>query len=107
MQKLATLKKRRDFILASKQGQFIATAGLILQKIDNQQSNIQIGYTVTIKVCNAVTRNKAKRRLRALVAKNAHMFKKGNNYVLLARHATPNRDFKKLNKDLIFAINNV
>ena len=58
------------------------------------QSNqtVHIGFTATKKIGNAVTRNRAKRRLRALV--DTIIIPHGSknyNYVLIARQDTPHR----------------
>ena len=76
---LPRLKKRRDFLFVARKGRKWATPGLVLQAWspargdqleDNTKSSLEqsvrIGYTVSRKVGNAVARNRAKRRLRAV-----------------------------------------
>ena len=66
-----TIKKRRDFIAARKGARFHGQA-FVLQAVqrDNasHDSAVRFGYTVTKRIGNAVTRNRIKRRLRAVVA---------------------------------------
>lgn len=60
------MKKRRQFIGAAQSGVKISKPGFFLQyKIT--QTPLQVGYTASKKVGNAVARNTAKRRLRELV----------------------------------------
>lgn len=99
---IQTLKKRSDFVAANTTGQKWISPSVIVQilKQDNPDT-INIGYTVTKKVGNAVTRNRIKRRLRAavteIIPENA---KTGFAYVLIGRKETETADFEKLCADL-------
>lgn len=104
---IQTLRKRADFLRAAsarRQG----TAGFLLQarrrNADEAVSPdvIRIGYTCSKKIGNAVARNRAKRRLRALARAvlPAHA-RAGWDYVLVGRpQTTAERDFAALIADL-------
>ena len=69
--KLVTLKKRRDFVLSNKYGQKTFNKNLILQKYRNlnvSDQGLMFGFTATKRIGNAVKRNRAKRRMRALIS---------------------------------------
>lgn len=107
---ILSLKKREDFVNIAKKGNKAVAKGLVLQVIENPTNSekpLNIGFTVTKKVGNAVVRNRVKRRLRALANKimqnNADY---SYNYVLIGRHATIKRSFADLEKDLKFALHN-
>ncbi len=98
------LKKRRDFLAASKSSKAV-TNSLILQerRRDDDSLLIRVGFTASKKVGNAVLRNRAKRRMRALaqeiIVKNG---KRGHDYVLIARkNATTESPYDALQRDLI------
>ena len=104
------LTKRRDFILASKANRQ-GTKGLMLQgrARGDDDPQVRVGFTCSKKVGNAVARNRAKRRLRAIASevllKNAQA---GWDYVLIGRHdATAQRDFIDLKNDLKYAMKKV
>lgn len=61
----------------------------------------RIGFTASRKVGNAVARNRAKRRLRALATEvlTRHACP-GQDYVLIARQSTPTRPYAALRGDL-------
>lgn len=105
-----TLKKRSEFLAAAASKHKAHAPGLILQvrphRGDEQlDSGIRVGYTASRKIGNAVTRNRAKRRLRALVqAIFADYAQLGHDYVLIARAETPTRQFDLLKMDLLTAL---
>ncbi|MEL6533077.1 MAG: ribonuclease P protein component [Pseudomonadota bacterium] len=82
-----TLRKRADFLAAAR-ARRVATRGFVLQGRRRSASGpARIGYTCSKKVGNAVARNHAKRRLRAIAqAVLPTQAKPGWDYVLIGRH---------------------
>ncbi|MBU9697120.1 ribonuclease P protein component [Rhodobacteraceae bacterium HSP-20] len=108
--KLLTLKKRADYLRAAsarRQG----TGGFLLQARarDDGSAAVRVGFTASKKIGNAVLRNRAKRRLRALVREILPpLARAGWDYVLVARpEATVTRDFATLRDDLRAALASV
>jgi len=106
---MTTLKTRSDFLRAAS-GRKAATPGLVLQMcatpapLKNDRS-IRIGFTASRKVGNAVARNRAKRRLRALAREVlARHGQGGQDYVLIGRPETVTRPYELLRTDLMGAI---
>ena len=90
--KLQTLKHRKDFVLSNKFAKKIFSKNFIIQKYTNSDSidlNLKFGFTATKKIGNAVTRNRAKRRMRALVSRfvqeDINYFDNKSSYVLVAK----------------------
>lgn len=66
---------------------------------------MRIGFTATKRVGNAVTRNRAKRRLRAAVAQVLpDLAQPGCDYVFIAREATPTAPWPRLLDDVRSAL---
>lgn len=87
-------------------------AGLILQAATRPTtadgSSVRVGFTASRKVGNSVTRNRAKRRLRAVAAQILPgAGRAGTDYVLIARAATAKRPFAALVDDLATALGRV
>ena len=102
---LHTLTKRQDFILASR-GLKHSSETMIVQIKKNDLGIIRVGFTCSKKVGNAVVRNRAKRRLRA-IAREAlpNLGRLGFDYVLIGRYgSTVSTEFKILKNDFISAL---
>lgn len=87
-----------------------AAPGLVLQarRREDDGGAPRVGFTASRKVGGAVTRNRARRRLRALADQifPAHA-RSGFDFVLIARASTVNRPFAALLEDLETALKRV
>jgi ribonuclease P protein component len=107
---LCVMNKRADFLKAAsarRQG----TNGFLLQARDRADGEalMRVGFTASKKIGNAVARNRAKRRLRALAREVlAGLAQPGWDYVLVARpEATVSRPYADLRADLLQALQSV
>jgi ribonuclease P protein component len=96
------LKRRADFLRAAAKGRKAAMPGLVLQALQRaDQGPVRLGFTVTKKVGNAVTRNRTRRRLKeAARLELAGCELSGLDLVLIGRDATRTRAFADLQQDL-------
>jgi len=105
-----TLTRRADFLAAAR-ARHKATSGFIVQARPRRAGGpapdaLRVGFTCSKKVGNAVARNRAKRRLRALArAVLPERGRPGWDYVLIGRAGeTGLRPFDDLRRDLAFAL---
>jgi len=99
-----TLKKRAEFLVMNQAAKWV-TPGFILQYQPKPDASRRVGYTVSKKVGNAVTRNRVKRRLRAIAAEalaNEHA-----DMVLIGRPGADALAYRSLIKDLRWALKRV
>jgi ribonuclease P protein component len=110
---LARLKTRADFLRVAAGRRRAVRPGFILQaaprpiEADRDQA-VRVGFTASRKVGNAVIRNRAKRRLRAVAAAILpRQGRPGTDYVIVARAATGERAYAALVADLETALRQV
>lgn len=103
--KLGRLKKRSEFLYV-RNGHYSAKGGVVVQmrenpeRLETAQPHIWVGFTATKKIGNAVTRNRAKRRLREAARSLLPEYGlPGFDYVLIARGSTTARDWTDLLDD--------
>ncbi len=96
---------RRDFLQARNQGQKALARGLVIQAIRCDTDIWRVGLTASKKIGNAVNRNRAKRRMRALARQHlASVARPGVDYVLIARKDTTSCEWQELVAGLTKAI---
>ena len=105
---LEKLRARSDYIAAAK-AKHVSTTGFVLQarkRVKTSAPQPRYGITCSKKVGNAVARNRAKRRLRALANSVLPLLgRDGWDYVLIGRaQATVNQPFDMLLENLRFAL---
>ncbi|MEL7091930.1 MAG: ribonuclease P protein component [Pseudomonadota bacterium] len=101
------MRKRSDFLRAAR-ARRVATPGFVLQIRARRDADgpMRVGFTCSKKVGNAVARNRAKRRLRALArAVLQDHGRAGTDYVLIGRaDVTATRPFALMQDDLRSAL---
>lgn len=105
LSRYTVLNQRGDFVRASG-GLRQVTLGFHLQARATDTNAMRVGFTCSKKVGNAVARNRAKRRLRAVarLVLPSHG-KPGWDYVLVGRaDVTAAHEFKVMQADLVRAL---
>jgi len=96
------LRRRAEFLRVASGGRKAVQPGLVLQaRLREDSAAAGVGFTVTKKVGNAVTRNRARRRLREaarIVLRERPVT--GVDLVLIGRDGTGTRPFAALLEDL-------
>ncbi|HVW75617.1 MAG TPA: ribonuclease P protein component [Rhizomicrobium sp.] len=103
------LKTRADFLRAAR-GIRRVEGAITLETCatpiaETLPGGVRVGFTASKKIGNAVTRNRAKRRLRAAASQLLPLLgREGCDYVLVARGTTVARPFPALLSDITTAL---
>jgi len=109
--KIARLKKRADFLrvqkaIKDKQGQKWVSKGMVVELASNDDLGIRYGLTVSKRVSKlAVTRNRVKRRLKAVSSEILPLYAPQDlDIVLIGRVESEKRDYTDLKNDLVWCL---
>ena len=92
-----SMTRRQDFLQARNNGEKAFVHGLVIQAVKRKRDSWRVGLTATKKIGNAVCRNRARRRMRALARQHlAPVARPGVDYVLIARRDTISCDWQDL-----------
>ena len=103
------LKNRADFLRAAR-GIRRVSGAVTLETCPTpadtvHPATLRVGFTASRKVGNAVTRNRAKRRLRAAASQLLPLLgRAGHDYVLVARGTAVSQPFSALTADITGAL---
>ena len=97
---MKSLAKRYEFTQLRDKGRKEVTSFFILQALSHQDDRApRYGLTASKKIGNAVRRNKARRRLRALVHSHLEaVARPGFDYGLIARFDCPDAEFSDMER---------
>ena len=98
---MVSIPSRSGFLRARDAGEKAISNSLLVQAVVTNRTDWRVGLTASKKIGNAVARNRARRRMRALariiLAKHAC---NGMDYVLIARRDTGDRPWALLETEL-------
>ena len=103
---IESLRKRHEFLSLRDRGLKEVTRYFVMQARDTKQPDAPLyGLTASKKIGNAVTRNRARRRLRALVRLHlAPQARMGWHYGLIARYSLGEAPFEALESSFVKAL---
>ena len=87
------LKQRRDFRRIYVRGSSKAYGGFVIYAKAGRQNTSKIGFSVSKKVGNAVTRNKLKRRFRNAAYQLIESFDPAKSYIFVIRTAAKDMSY--------------
>ena len=105
LDKRIAIKSSREFDRIFKEGAKRSSEHILV--LFSKAEQIKIGFTVSKKIKGAVTRNRAKRRLRELVRLNQQQLPNQKAYIFFAKPGVENYDFAKLQTEFLNLIEKI
>ncbi len=99
----STLKKNSEFRRLYSKGKSAVTPYMVLYCRRNRGGENRLGYTVSVKLGHAVTRNRVRRRLREIYRLNAPALRSGWDIVIVARQRCVGAQYEKMNAAFLSA----
>ena len=96
-----SLKQNSDFRLVYTRGKNAVSPRVVIYCRKNRRKGNRVGFTVSRKLGNAVTRNRVRRRLREIMRLHDGELRKGYDLILVARSRAVNTDYRKLESDVL------
>lgn len=101
MEKKHRIRKNMEFKKVYKIGKNYWNRNLVLYVSKNNLDNTRIGFTLTKKIGNAVTRNKVRRKMKEICRLNFNNIKEGYDLIFIAKKSTVNLSYDELEKSII------
>ena len=95
---METLKTNRDFERVFKQGKSAGHRDLVVLARRGRSKNVRVGFCISRKTDNAVTRNKLRRRLKEIFRETEQSFKPRWEIVVVAKDTSKELSFQALRK---------
>lgn len=105
LKKQNRLKKRKEFGYIYKHGSYSACKILSVIYCPAYSKPAKIGFSVSAKIGNAVTRNKVKRQLRSIVSTLVESINNKYNYIFVARIGIENCDYMQIQNSVLYCLN--
>ena len=96
-----TMKKNYEFRRLYARGKSAATGNIVVYCRKCRRPDNKLGLTVGTKVGNAVTRNRIRRRLRAIYRLNEQRLRRGCDIVIVARVRSAGATYAELEADFL------
>lgn len=106
MKVLNRIKKNAEFNKVIDEGKLIKSDSLSLYFLENNLGYTRIGISIPKKSGKAVVRNKMKRQIRAIIAKDVKL-DKSFDYILIARKQYDVKQFEKTRSDINYLVEKV
>lgn len=101
MKRAGTLKENYEFRRVYQKGASAVGGGMVIYCRRGKPGRSRLGITASVKLGNAVKRNRARRRLREVYRLHEDRIRRGYDVILVARGKTATAPWKELNDTFV------
>lgn len=99
-----SLRKNKEFHFVYRTGKSTGSTSVVLIYTKAHHRSVRVGFSVSKKVGNAVTRNKVKRRMRDAFFRYLPKIKSGYSLVFVAKPAIAQDTFEQIYKNMGYTL---
>jgi len=107
MKKINVVKSNEDFNDIMNTGKCVKNRYFVLYSKKNNLEKYRFGITVGKKVCNAVNRNKLKRKIRNILDNHKNLYSNSKDYIIIIRKSCLDEDYSTLEDNLIYLLKKI
>ena len=107
MKKINVVKSNEDFNDILKTGRYVKNRYFVIHYKNNNLNKYRFGISVGKKVCNAVNRNKLKRKVRNILDNHKNLYSNSKDYIIIVRKSCLLEKFNILEENLIYLLKKV
>ncbi len=107
MKKINVVKSNQEFNDIIKTGNCIKNSFFVIYTKSNKLDRYRFGISVPKKICNAVNRNKLKRKVRNILDNYKNLYSKSEDYIIILRNSCLDADYKVLEDNLIYLLKKI
>lgn len=104
MSKIISLKRNSDYRRLYYKGKSVVRPTMVVYIASGLRGKVRLGITASKKIGGAVSRNRAKRRIRELFRKRQADFVSGKDVCIVARTALISADAERVKRDFDSAV---
>ncbi len=99
-----SLRKNKEFHYVYRTGKSVGSSSVVLIYTKARHRSVRVGFSVSKKVGNAVTRNRVKRRMRDAFFRYLPEIKSGYSLVFIAKATIPKDSFAQIYKNIGYTL---
>ncbi len=103
MRYTTTIKNNYEFRRLYAKGRSAVMPTLVIYSRRGRGEGVRVGFTVTARLGNAVTRNRVRRRLREIFRLHEEQLRRGTELVVVARGRSVGAAYRELERDFLAA----
>ncbi len=102
MKKINVVKNNQEFNDVIKTGFLLKNNYFVLYTKKNELKRFRFGISVPKKVCNAVNRNRLKRKIRNILDNHKNLYSKEQDYIIILRKSCLDATYQELENNLVY-----